>query len=499
MDSLTIILTTIILQKLTNALDAAATVCDNEMACKCANNTVSCTTLEQDGAFILPYGTQVVHFDNVPIAIVNNGTFENGKLLREITWVASKIKLVEALYHNDLKYLDLSRNDIFKLSDDTFHNCLRLEYIDLSDNQLNILSDNLFLHTSSLVTVNLEKNHFSSISDNLFKHTINLKNLSIGNPNLSLLDTNSMANLYNLEYLSIQNCGIRNLNQSSFGEHNMYLYSVILNNCTHLTSIDNNFISSSPNIKIIEINDCGTIDFLPPSIVSLKNLQHLRMSNTELQPNCQNGWFSQWFNNETTTVVGYEKYSNFIESLNEINCPPNIYYTNSPITLQLTKKGIINCMAYGNPLPSITWLVPGGLTFHENKQADINISHHPNVHNWDLNQIVSQSLITDKNGSLHILRMLRTHIGNYTCYVSNKYGNSSKLVEVHLDSEVFFSIKINALLLGISSALGFLMLTILCCAFKLLLIRLNCIKKRSQQTETEMGSTEKPNIFPADV
>lgn len=499
MDSFTIILTTIIiLYELTNALGAAATVCDNGMACKCINNTVSCMTLEQDGEIVLPYGSEIVRFDDVPIAIINNTTFANGKQLREITWVASKIKSVEALYHNDLKYLDLSRNNIFKLSDDTFHNCPRLEYIDLSDNQLNILSDDLFIDTSSLRTVNLENNNFKSISENLFKHTIYLKNLSIGNPNLSLLDKHSMTNLYNLEYLSIQNSGIKNLNQSSFGEH-MYLYSVILNNCTHLSSIDNDFFSSSPNIKVIELNDCGTIDSLPPSIVSLKNLQHLQMSNTHIQPNCKNGWFSQWFDNKTTTVVGYEKYSNFIETLNEINCPPNIYYTNSPITLQLTKKGIINCMAYGNPLPAITWLVPGGLTFHENKQADINISHHPNIHNWDLNQIVSQSLLTDKNGSLHILRMLRTHIGNYTCFVSNKYGNSSKLVEVHLDSGVFFSIKINALLLGISSALGFLMLTILCCAFKLLLIRLNCIKKKGQQTETEMGSTEKPKIFPADV
>ncbi|XP_027851401.1 leucine-rich repeat and fibronectin type-III domain-containing protein 5-like [Aphis gossypii] len=496
MDSLTIILTTIILHKLTNALDTA-TICNNDNACKCINNTVSCTTLAQDGVFVLPNGTEIVHFDNVPITIINNSTFANGKL-QKITWVASKIKFVEALNHNDLKYLDLSRNNIIKLSDDIFYNCPCLEYVDLSDNQLNILSDDLFLHSSSLRTINLEKNIFNSISKNLFKHTINLQNLSIGNPNLTFLDENAMTNLYKLEYLSIENSGIRNLNQSSFGVH-IYLYSVILNNCTHLTSIDNNFIGSSSNIKIIELNNCGTIESLPSSIVSLKNLQYLQMSNTQIQPNCQNGWFSQWFNNETTTVVGYEKYSNFIKTLNEINCPPTIYYTNSPITLQLTKKGIINCMAYGNPFPAFTWLIPGGLTFHENKQADVDIAHHPNIHNWDLNQIVSQSLLTDKNGSLHILRMLRTHIGNYTCYVSNKYGNSSKTVEVHLDSGVFFNIKINALLLGISSALGFLMLTILCCALKLLLKRLNCMKKRSQPTETEMGSTEKPKILPENV
>jgi len=94
--------------------------------------------------------------------------------------------------------------------------------------------------------------------------------------------------------------------------------------------------------------------------------------------------------------------------------------------------------------------------------------------------------------------MLRANVGNYTCYVSNKYGNDSETVKVHLDSSVFFNIKINALLLGITSALGFLILTILCCALKLLLIRLNCIKKRNQPAETEMGNTEE-KTFPEDV
>lgn len=466
MDSFTIILATIIFNKLTNALDAA-TLCDN--SCKCVNNTVSCIQIQQEVPFVLLYDTQIVHFVDVSIEMLNNNTFANGKL-QNITWVESKIKFVEILYHSDLKYLDLSRNNIFQLSNDTFHNCPRLEYIDLSNNQLSILPDNLFLQTKLLETVNIENNIFNSISENLFKHTINLKNLIMGNPILSILAQNALTKLDKLEYLSIENSGIRNLNQSSFGEH-IYLHRILLNNSTQLSSIDNNFISSLSNIKTIELNNCGTINFLPPSIVSLKNLQQLQMFNTQVQPNCHNGWFSQWFNNETTTVVGYQNNQHFIKTLNEIDCPPKIYYTNSPITLQLTKKGIIDCMAYGNPLPAITWLVPGGLTFHENKQADVNISNHPNVHNWDLNQIVSQSLLTNRNGSLHILRMLRTHIGNYTCYVSNQFGNDSEVVAVHLDSGVFFSIKINALLLGISSAIGFLMLTILCCALKLLLIR----------------------------
>lgn len=422
--------------------------------------------------FILPNETTIIHFVDVkstgPYTVMNGNTFKNGNL-QSITWVSSKITIVETLNHNNLKYLNLSKNNIYQLSNGVFDNCPRLEFVDLSNNQLQLLSDNLFSHTKLLETLKIENNIFYSIPENLFKETVNLKNITLGNPNFTIIEDNAMSNLKKLEYISIENSRIENIKKSSFGEHN-YLTNILLNNCKNLKSIDNDFINSASNIETIQLNNCSTIQFLPFSIVSLENLKSLQLSNTEIQPNCHNGWFSQWFINKTTTVE-YKGYNQFIENLNKLDCPPQIYHLSGSSTLQLTKRGIINCMAYGNPPPAITWLVPGGLTLHENKEADRNLSNHPNVHNWDLNQIVSQSLLTDKNGSLHILRMLRANIGNYTCYVSNKYGNDSKIVEIHLDSGVFFSIKINALLLGIISALGFLMLTILCCASKLILTR----------------------------
>lgn len=455
-----VILTTILLYNHTNAYNITNI---------CINDNNNCKKFLQEPPFTLPTNTITVHFVDVPIATINN-TFTNNNL-QSITWVSSNITSVTAVNYNDLQYLNLSKNNIAEISEDAFDQCHKLEYIDLSDNKLNVLSDKLFQHTILLESINLENNIFYSISEHLFRETSNLKYISLGNHNLSIIAINALSNLEKLEYFSIENSGIKSLNKSSFGQHN-HLTSIILNNCTHLTSIENDLISSTPNIEIIKLNNCGLIDFLPHSIASLKNLKRLEMSNTQIQHNCQNGWFSQWINNETINDIGYKRYNYFIERINELKCPAKLYYISDSMTLHLTKKGIINCKAFGNPLPAITWLVPSGLTFHANKEADKNIISHPNIHDWDLNQIDSQSFSIDKNGSLHILRMLRTSIGNYTCYVSNEHGNDSRVTEVHLDSEVFFSIKINALLLGIISALGFLGLTILCCSFKLLLIRL---------------------------
>lgn len=453
-----IILTTVTLHKLSNAY--ITNICIND------NN---CRKFLQEPPYTLPINTTTVHFEDVPIAILNN-TFTN-KNIQSITWISSNITSVAAVNYSDLQYLNLSNNNIEEIYEDAFEQCYKLEYIDLSENKLSVLSDKLFQHTILLEYINLKNNFLYSISEHLFKETSNLKNISLGNHNLSILAVNALSNLDKLEYLSIENSGIKSLNKSTFGQHN-HLKSILLNNCTHLTTIENDLLSSIPNIEIIELNNCGFIHFLPHSIAFLKNLRRLEMSKTQVQPNCHNGWFSQWNNNDTINDIGFENYNYFIKKTSQLKCPAKIYYISDSITLHLTKKGIINCKAFGNPLPAITWLVPSGLTFHENKEADDKISHHPNIHNWDLNRIDSQSLSIDKNGSLHILRMLRTSIGNYTCYVSNEYGNDSKVVEVHLDSGVFFSIKINALLLGIISALGFLGLTILCCSFKLLLIRL---------------------------
>lgn len=462
-----IILTTIAIHNVQSGAstnERPTTVCESG-ECQCDNVNVTCTKLLRDPPFVLPDRTTVVHFvDVVKIDVIDNSTFTNDKL-QSITWVSSDIKIVKNIGFNDLRYLDLSRNRISQISDDAFYNCPRLEYVDLSENQLTILQDSLFSQMTVLETIKLENNIFHLIPEKLFQETVNLKNISIGNPNLSTIANNALSNLNKLECLKIENSGIKNLNKSSFGEHD-YLKSLFLSNSTNLTSIDNEIFSSAPNIEIIKLNNCGTINFLPSTIVSLNSLKQLQMFETKIQPNCQNGWFGQWLN-QTTVVMGYE---GDIEN-NNLNCPAKIYHTSGSITLQLYKKGIIDCMAFGNPLPAITWLVPGGLTFHENKEADLNISQHPSTHNWEFNEIISQSVFTNKNGSLKIVRMLRTNVGNYTCYASNRYGNDSQIVEVHLDSGIFFNIKINALILGVTSALGFLMLTILCCALKLLLIR----------------------------
>lgn len=466
MRSLPIFIVSIILHELSYA-QYIQTICESQ-ACICNNNSVSCTQYDLDSQFILPNSTKIIYFVDVPTTTIDKNSFTNDKL-QNITWISSKIQFVKALHQNYLKYLNLSGNKISQLLNNTFDDCSQLEYIDLSENQLSILPEFVFTHTKMLKTVKLEKNLIHIISENLFKETINLKNLSIGNPNLIKIADNAMSNLEKLEYFSIENSSIVNLNRSWLGKHNN-LREILINNCEYLTFIDDDFFNAAPNIENIELKHCSTINFLPSNIVTLSNLKHFQMFGTQIEPNCHNGWFDQWFNR--TIVEGYEKYKDFNESIKKINCPAKIYHTSDSITLQLTKKGIINCLVYGNPIPSITWLVPGGLTYHENKEADINISQHPNVHNWDLHEIASQSIITNKNGSLQILRMLRASVGNYTCYASNIYGNDSKIVEVHLDSGVFFNIKINAFLLGIASALGFLMLTILCCVFKLLLIRL---------------------------
>lgn len=451
-----------------NALDpVTTTVCDIDAECICNNTDVSCSKINDSPLFIIPNNTTTLRFVDVTIDTLNQRAIINGSQLQNITWILSKIKFVEVLYYKDLVYLDLSRNNIVQLVANAFDNCPRLQYIDLSHNQIRIIEDNLFSRIKLLESAKLDNNIFDSISENVFNENTHLKHLSIGNTNLKNIAKNAMSNLDELEYLSIENSQIKYLNVCCQHKN---LKTILLNNCTNLKSIDKDFIYSAPNIEVIELNKC-LIHYLPPSIVSLKNLKYIKMIETEIEPNCHNGWFGQWFN-ETNAVIGFDKYTDLINIMDRKSCPPNIYYTSESMTFQLTHKGIIDCMTYGNPPPAVTWLVPGGLTFHENKEADKNISHHPNIHNWDLNQINSPTLQFHKNGSLQILRMLRTNIGNYTCVASNKYGNDTKTIKVHLDSGVFFNIKINALLLGISSALGFLVLTILCCALKLLLTRL---------------------------
>lgn len=467
----------------TFALDAETTAADVCARCECdGHGLVHCENYDR-APFPLPDNATAVRFVNVRPAeyVFGDGALSSttaASRLLSVVWTASHVASVTALRSfYRLTRLDLSGNAISAVADGAFDRCPYLEYVDLSDNRLTALPDALFANAGRLHTVRMQGNAFRAITAGLFEGCgDSMTELSLGNRDLQDIAANAMTGLTGLRVLSVENSAIERIDKSSFGRHPR-LDTLRLNNCTRLETIDDDFITSSaPNVETIELNDCGTIGFLPPGIVSLKNLKRLQMSGTNIRPNCRNGWFGRWLNDNAdaaVVVVGFQNRTDFVEAINRLECPPKIHRISSTVMLQLTKSGTVDCMAFGNPSPAITWLVPGGLTFHENKEADANITQHPKAHDWDLNPIDNNQLhFTERNGSLHITRMLRSNIGNYTCYVSNKYGNDSRTAEVLLDSEVFFNIKINALLLGITSALGFLMLTILCCAFKLLLIRL---------------------------
>ncbi|XP_050441155.1 peroxidasin homolog [Adelges cooleyi] len=439
--------------------------------CECKNSTITCVDvlIENQQQFNMTEDITTVHFTRTPIETIKNKFFTSENL-QNITWISSNIKKVESLDQKKLKYLDLSKNVINELSPDAFANCPQLEYIDLSNNRISYIPDNLFLETSMLKVLKLENNNFNAIPKHLF------------------------SNLENLEYLNVADSGLYNI---SFGPLKN-LRSIIISNSNNLSTIEEDSFSSTPNIEVIEINNCNKLQTLPNTIASLKNLKKLHMANTKMEVNCYNGWFMQWVN-ETNVIEGFEGYSDFVTNINKLDCPPKIYYTTGPVVFQLTENGTIECKAYGNPYPAITWLAPGGRTFHENKETDKNFTDHPKVHDWENKPIYVPSIKTDLNGSMHISRVLRDNIGNYTCYVSNIHGHDSQVVVLRLDSSVFFNIKINAILLGLVSAIGFLMLTILCCAFKLLLIKMNCMKARKIPVENELETVETEKHVPEQV
>ncbi|XP_050540452.1 leucine-rich repeat and immunoglobulin-like domain-containing nogo receptor-interacting protein 2 [Daktulosphaira vitifoliae] len=471
------------------------TICENNMVCNCNNFSITCYKLSLQLPINIPNNITTIHFTEVYIShTINNQILKDDKLVN-LTWSMSNITTVGPLNKSELIYLDLSYNLINNISSSFFVNIPRLQYLDLSNNHISSLSDNTFSSLNLIENINLENNLFQTLSQDIFKESVGLRYLSLGNFNLLTIPNGIFSNLENLEYLNIGNSGIQYI-QSSIGDLNN-LKILNINNCINLTTIEEDFIDKKiPNIEVINMSNCSNIQNLPMGIASLKNLRELYMHGIQVPVNCYNGWFTKWYK-ETTVIKGYKNFSK-LSAIDNLDCPPKIYYISGSVTLKLTKNGKIVCKSFGHPKPAITWLIPGGLTYHENKENDRNISSHPKIHDWDMVSVNNnQQIFTDSDGYLNISRMIRNNIGNYTCYVSNIYGHDSQVIEVHLESEFFFNIKINALLLGILSAMGFLMLTILCCALKLLLKRLNCIKVK--QNSMEMQNEDKQNNVPENV
>jgi len=204
---------------------------------------------------------------------VNADSFVNAKNLELLDLSNNLIsfvdeKLFTANFFNNLKFLNLERNLIRKLTSD-MSRLLKLYSLKVSHNQLELfpifniplnLKDDLvkeifFDHnnlarfnsgiftfvTSYVETLTLAYNQISFISNDAFFFLKSLANLSLSNNNLTYLNRSLFLNLFNLKYLNLSYNSISSIESNSF--QNLNKLKILDLSFNRLFALDNYLFS----------------------------------------------------------------------------------------------------------------------------------------------------------------------------------------------------------------------------------------------------------------
>ncbi|NXL84364.1 TLR3 protein, partial [Alectura lathami] len=161
----------------------------------------------------------------------------------------------QGLQGTNLTVLNLSKNSLSMIEDDSFQWLSNLEYLNLKDNNIIKVSSRLFYGLSSIKHLNLINSLNGKIEDFSFQWLYQLEYLLMDNNNFPQITTNTFTGLNNLKYLSLYNCNInlqRITNKTFVSLANSSLHVLNLTK-TRISRIESEAFSSLGHLKILDL------------------------------------------------------------------------------------------------------------------------------------------------------------------------------------------------------------------------------------------------------
>ncbi|KAF7281968.1 hypothetical protein GWI33_003760 [Rhynchophorus ferrugineus] len=192
--------------------------------------------------------------------------------LKMITWSMK--------YLHNLDYLDLSRNDITILPDETFENLKTLKTLLLWENSIEQLSNNTFIGLGHLETLRLDNNNISVLPKGLLIYLSALKRINFSNNKIAELLSDTFNMNPNLINVNLDNNEISILGDYLFA--NFSTLTRIDLNSNKLVHIPENIFTNSSSLTDIELQNNNLQNIPEKLFCTLKSLAVINLSNNNL-------------------------------------------------------------------------------------------------------------------------------------------------------------------------------------------------------------------------
>ncbi|XP_006824235.1 uncharacterized protein LOC102801696 [Saccoglossus kowalevskii] len=338
--------------------------------------------------------------DGNPILSLENGQFYNFSHLEDLSLknVVAVKNLTDHIFDgiaDTLRSLDLSSNELSS-TPSSVRMLRQLKRLDIQSNKIVQLDVDVYSELRGLNILNLNENQLENIPGDILSNFDNLTQLYLGYNNITHIPKDGFGSGSKLQRLYLNNNNMETIDANAFrGFSDLTFIDLTFN---ALSSLPDNVFADAPNDAIV-------------------NLDH-----NPWHCDCNLFWLAEWYTNHI-----YDSYpkcqtpSELIDvNLNKLTekivcaAPKVRNDTNTTITATVGTNQTIKCESDGTPAPLVVWHTPNGSVISP--------------------EMISTGAIDGKYSmvslSLIVHAVAVTDAGNYTCFVWNILGNSSRTVSL---------------------------------------------------------------------
>lgn len=179
-----------------------------------------------------------------------------------------------------LELLNLSGNSIREISPNVF-TIVQLKVLDLSRNDMALITGGTFTYLRYLEELDLRKNSLQFLGEDTFSGLIGLKSLYLSNNDISVIAPKAFANLRSLVRLDLSYNSLTRLSGDMFGTSRLPLRKLFLRK-NYLDEIPGDAFESVPNIDFLSLAHNKITLFDDNLFVPLKSLRKLHINNNAI-------------------------------------------------------------------------------------------------------------------------------------------------------------------------------------------------------------------------
>ncbi|XP_078656967.1 uncharacterized protein LOC144903046 [Branchiostoma floridae x Branchiostoma belcheri] len=411
----------------------------------------------EEGAFLQQKNLQVLHLSGNRIGRVDRAMFLGLENLTRLDLNANGITTIPSgslQGLGKLQILTLVGNDVNSLPGSLFRELPNIRRIALSGRKLSSLPNKAWrnvvsLHTLHLVDFPMERlvgkaftdlpkltglflerwEQLSIIADDSFVD-LNLTSLSLAGGSLTQVPVCAINHLIWLTKLQLSSNPIATIPRQAFA--NLTMLQALRLDHMHLTEISSGAFAHLSNLRLLDLSYNYLVSLPARSFRTPISIHHLVLAGNNWHCNCELQWI-------------FEKGAEAsIHQTSKLVCrtPPHLHGVNmveqqgynltcqEPLALITQGHNMsvpegtelqLQCVTAGDPLPKVTWWIPGTTDF----AADVQ------VEKTDIERNVKgQMYPVLENRTLSIPNVTHNNSGVYTCYVENDLGSAVAEINV---------------------------------------------------------------------